>query len=311
MTILFTHPDCLLHNPGAGHPERPERLRAVLAALDGPDFTGLDRREAPLASLESIARVHDATFVAALLDAVPASGFVRVDPDTVMSPGSGMAALRAAGAVVAAVDAVMAGDIRTAFCAVRPPGHHAEPDQAMGFCLFNQIAVGAAHAVDTLGVERVAIVDFDVHHGNGTQTMTALRPSWMYASSHQYPFYPGTGGIRERGTFDNVVNAPLSSGAGSSAFRAAFQDRLLPALDQFAPELLLISAGFDAHFRDPLGGLELDDDDFAWVTVALADLARRHCGGRIVSTLEGGYDLAALAGASAAHVRVLMERDKA
>jgi acetoin utilization deacetylase AcuC-like enzyme len=306
MTILLTHPDCVLHNPGPGHPERPERLKAVLAALDHPDFAALDRREAPFATQAQIARVHGAAFVAELLDSVPESGMVRLDADTVMSPGSGNAALRAAGAAVAAVDAVLKGEAANAFCAVRPPGHHAEPDQAMGFCLFNSIAVGAAHAQAVYGVERVAIVDFDVHHGNGTQAMTASRPDWLYASTHQYPFYPGTGSVRERGAYGNIVNAPLASGDGGTEFRAAFDEVILPALDRFRPELLMISAGFDAHHRDPLASLTLDEDDFAWATQALVDVARRHAGGRIVSLLEGGYDLTALATSAAVHVRVLM-----
>jgi acetoin utilization deacetylase AcuC-like enzyme len=306
MTILLTHPDCVLHNPGPGHPERPERLKSVLAALDHPDFAGLDRREAPLATQAQIARVHGAVFVAELLEAIPKSGMARVDADTVMSPGSGNAALRAAGAAVAAVDAVLKGEAANAFCAVRPPGHHAEPDQAMGFCLFNSIAVGAAHAEAVHGVERIAIADFDVHHGNGTQTMTASRPEWLYASTHQYPFYPGTGSVRERGPYGNIVNAPLASGDGSAEFRAAFEEVILPALDRFRPELLMISAGFDAHHRDPLASLTLDEGDFAWATEALVDMARHHAGGRMVSLLEGGYDLTALAASAAAHVRVLM-----
>jgi acetoin utilization deacetylase AcuC-like enzyme len=307
MTILLTHPHCVLHNPGPGHPERPERLKSVLAALDHPDFATLDRREAPLATQEQIARVHGAAFVAELLDSVPESGMVRVDADTVMSPGSGNAALRAAGAAVAAVDAVLKGEAANVFCAVRPPGHHAEPTQAMGFCLFNSIAVGAAHAQEIHGTRRIAIVDFDVHHGNGTQTMTASRPDWLYASTHQYPFYPGTGSVREHGPYGNIVNAPLASGDGSVEFRAAFDEVILPALDRFRPELLMISAGFDAHRRDPLASIELDEEDFAWATEALMGIARRHSGGRIVSLLEGGYDLTALAASAAAHVRVLME----
>jgi acetoin utilization deacetylase AcuC-like enzyme len=306
MTILFTHPDCVLHNPGPGHPERPERLKVVLAALDHPDFAGLDRREAPLATTDQIDRVHDAGFAEALLARVPASGMARLDADTAISPDSGDAALRAAGAVVAAVDAVMTGEAANAFCAVRPPGHHAEPDHAMGFCLFNSVAVGAAHAEAVHGIERIAIVDFDVHHGNGTQTMTARRQNWLYASTHQYPYYPGTGSVREHGAYNNIVNAPLASGAASAEFRAAFDEAILPAIDRFRPELLMISAGFDAHRRDPLASLELDEGDFAWATEALMDVARRHSGGRIVSLLEGGYDLTALAASAAAHVRVLM-----
>jgi acetoin utilization deacetylase AcuC-like enzyme len=309
MTILFTHPDCLEHNPGQGHPERPERLKAVLAALDHADFAALDRREAPLAAEAQIARVHGADYVSQLLAAVPVRGQMRLDADTVMSPGSGNAALRAAGAAVAAVDAVMAGEAANAFCAVRPPGHHAEPGHAMGFCIFNSVAVGAAHAQAIHGLERIAIVDFDVHHGNGTQTMTARRPSWFSGSSHQYPFYPGTGTGREHWPHGNIVNAPLSAGDGSAEFRDAFDRVILPALDDFRPELLMISAGFDAHRRDPLAAIELEDEDFAWVTGALTAVARKHASGRIVSLLKGGYDLSALASATAAHVRVLMRAD--
>jgi acetoin utilization deacetylase AcuC-like enzyme len=315
VTILLTHPDCLRHNQGAGHPERPERLKSVLAALDHGDFAGLDRREAPEATREQLARVHDRDFVDALLDAAPTTGLVRLDGDTAMSPGSDKAALRAAGAVVAAVEAVMGEPTgkgrraRTAFCAVRPPGHHAEPGNAMGFCLFNSVAVGAAHAQAVFGAERVAIVDFDVHHGNGTETMTLGRPGWLYASTHQYPFYPGTGAARDHGPHRNVVNAPLRQGDGGDDFRLAFEQRILPALESFAPDLLMISAGFDAHRLDPLASLNLDEADFAWATEALVGVARRHAAGRIVSTLEGGYDLAALASSAAAHVRVLMAAD--
>jgi acetoin utilization deacetylase AcuC-like enzyme len=306
MTILFSHHACALHNPGQGHPERPERLQAVLDALAQPDFAGLERRLALAATAEQVTRVHDAGYVLALLESVPKSGMVRVDADTVMSPASGDAALRAAGAVCCAVDAVMKGEATNAFCAVRPPGHHAEPDHAMGFCLFNSVAVGAAHAEAVYGVQRIAIVDFDVHHGNGTQTMAAARPNWLYASTHQFPLYPGTGSVRERGEYNNLVNVPLNAGAGSAEFRAAFDEVIIPALERFRPELVMISAGFDAHHRDPLAQLELTEDDFAWATEALVGVARRHASGRIVSLLEGGYDLAALAGSAAAHVRVLI-----
>ncbi len=311
MTLLFTHPDCLAHDQGPGHPERPARLEAVLKALDAPAFASLDRRAAPLATTDQIARVHTRAHVDEILDSTPRAGLVRLDADTALSPGSDRAALRAAGALVAAIDAVMAGEARTAFCAVRPPGHHAEPDRSMGFCLFNSIAVAAAHAQAAHGVGRIAIIDFDVHHGNGTQTMASTRQDWLYASSHQFPFYPGTGAMAERGRYGNIVNAPLRQGDGSAEFRFAYEQRILPALEAFAPDLMLISAGFDAHRRDPLASIGLDEADFAWVTEALAGIAARHAGGRIVSALEGGYDLEALATSTAAHVAGLMAADAA
>lgn len=310
MTILFTHKDCLAHNPGMGHPESRARLKAVLDALDHPDFAVLDRRDAPLATIDQIARVHNRDLVEAILAASPSQGLVRIDADTAMSPGSGQAALRAAGAVVAAADTVLGGEAQTAFCAVRPPGHHAEPDRSMGFCLFNSVAVGAAHALEVHGVGRIAIVDFDVHHGNGTEAMVAARPDWFYASTHQFPFYPGTGSARDHGPHRNIVNAPLSRGDGSAEFRAAIVDVILPALEAFRPELLMISAGFDAHRQDPLAGIDLETEDYAWVTGMLAGVAGRHAKGRIVSALEGGYDLDALGECSAAHVRALMASEK-
>jgi acetoin utilization deacetylase AcuC-like enzyme len=304
-TLLYTHPACLDHDPGAHHPESPARLRAVLAALEGEEFAGLERREAPRASLDDIARVHAPDYAEAVLKAVPASGYVGLDPDTIVSPGSGEAALRAAGAVCAAVDAVIAGEARNAFCAVRPPGHHAEPAVPMGFCLFNNVAIGAARARARHGLARAAVVDFDVHHGNGTQAMFANTAELFFGSTHQSPLYPGTGAASERGV-GNIVNAPLRPGAGSAQFRAAFGDVILPALDAFRPDILFISAGFDAHRADPLAQLELDEADFAWATQRLAESAARHCAGRLVSTLEGGYDLSALGASAAAHLRVLM-----
>ena len=307
-TLLMTHRDCVAHEPGHGHPEAPARLSAVLAALDEPDFSGLVRQDAPLGSEADIVRVHDPSFAHAVLAAVPGTGHIALDADTILSPGSGTAALRAVGAVTAAVDAVVGGRASNAFCAVRPPGHHAEPAHAMGFCLFNSIAIAARHAQAVHGLERVAIVDFDVHHGNGTQAVVESDPTLFFASSHQYPLYPGTGAASETGA-GNVVNAPLPAGANGAIFRRAFETRILPALDAFAPELLLISAGFDAHRADPLAGLELEEVDFAWVTARLIEAARRHCRGKLVSVLEGGYDLGALAGSAATHVTVLMGED--
>ena len=305
-TLLYTHPACLEHDPGPYHPESPSRLRAVLDALDGPDFLRLDRREAPEAELDDIARVHPRRFVERLLEAVPRSGHVGIDADTIMSPGSGEAALRAAGAVAAAVDAVVAGEAHNAFCAVRPPGHHAEPGRAMGFCLFNNAAIGALRAREVHGLERVAVIDFDVHHGSGTQACFWDDPGLFYASTHQSPLYPGTGGRGETGAAGNVVNVPLRPMSGSREFRSGVTRDILPALDAFRPELLLISAGFDAHRSDPLAQLMLDESDYVWVTEQLLDLAREHAAGRVVSTLEGGYDLPALGASAAAHVRTLM-----
>jgi acetoin utilization deacetylase AcuC-like enzyme len=305
-TLLYTHPSCLEHDPGQYHPETPARLKAVLDALSTPEFAGLQRREAPEAALDDLTRVHPQLFVERLLAAVPTAGHVGIDADTVMSPQSGTAALHAAGAVAAAVDAVISGEADNVFCAVRPPGHHAEPNRAMGFCLFNNVAVGALRARQVHGLARVAVVDFDVHHGNGTQACFWDDASLFYGSTHQWPLYPGTGSSGETGVADNIVNVPLPPMSGSQAFRLGMTRTLLPALDAFAPEMMLISAGFDAHRNDPLAQLLFEDDDYTWATERLLDIARQHAGGRVVSTLEGGYDLIALGASAAAHVRVLM-----
>jgi acetoin utilization deacetylase AcuC-like enzyme len=304
-TALFTHLACFGHDTGGHHPESPERLRAVLGALSSAAFDGLSRREAPRCGRDDLALIHPLPFIEEIFAAIPPAGHAAIDADTILSTGSGEAALHAAGAVCAAVDAVMAGEHANAFCAVRPPGHHAEPRRAMGFCLFNNVAIGAARAHRLHGCERVAVVDFDVHHGNGTQAAFATDPHFLYASTHQSPLYPGTGAADETGV-GNIVNVPLSRGAGSREFRLAFEHAILPALERFAPEFLLISAGFDAHRRDPLAGLNLDEPDFAWATVKLCDIAARHAGGRVVSSLEGGYDLPALGASAAAHVAALM-----
>jgi acetoin utilization deacetylase AcuC-like enzyme len=304
-TLLYSHEACLEHDPGPHHPESPDRLRAVLAALTADEFAPLLRREAPRAAREDIARVHPGDLIDALLAAVPASGHVGIDADTIMSPGSGEAALRAAGAVCAAVDAVVAGEAGNAFCAVRPPGHHAEPRRPMGFCLFNNVAVGALRARAVHGCARIAVVDFDVHHGNGTQAMFADDPDLLYASTHQWPLYPGTGGRDETGV-GNIVNVPLAPGSGSVAFQRAFNEAILPALEDFAPDFVFVSAGFDAHRRDPLANLDLVEADYDWATRRLAHIAARHSGERLVSVLEGGYNLAALGASAAAHVRALM-----
>jgi len=304
-TLLVTHPACLAHDPGRTHPEHPARLKAVLAALDAPEFAGLSRREAPLAEVEQIARVHSRLYVEQVLRAIPKSGHVGLDPDTIISPGSGEAALRAAGALVAAVDAVAAGEVRNAFCAVRPPGHHAEAARAMGFCLFNNVAIGAEQARKVHGLARVAVIDFDVHHGNGTQHMFERDADLFYASTHQWPLYPGTGAAEETGV-GNIVNVPLAPMSGSREFRAAMSDIVLPELTRFRPDLVMISAGFDAHADDPLASLRLVDEDYEWATRQLMAVADDCCGGRVVSTLEGGYDLEALAASAALHVRTLM-----
>jgi acetoin utilization deacetylase AcuC-like enzyme len=304
---LFSHPACLQHDTGSYHPECPDRLRAVLQALEHPDFVGLLRERAPQAGVDQLALVHPRDYVNAILAIRPAPGDHRqIDADTVMSAGSAEAALHAAGGAVAAVDAVLEGWASTAFVAVRPPGHHAEPAQAMGFCLFNNVAVAAAHARARWGLKRVAVADFDVHHGNGTQAMFAADPDLFYASSHQWPCYPGTGSVRETGVAGNIVNAPLPPGATGSDFRRAWDGTILPALEAFAPDLLIVSAGFDAHHADPLAQLRLDVEDFVWVTDRLLELAQRRCGSRLISVLEGGYDLTALAACTAAHVRRLM-----
>ncbi len=305
-TILFTHPACVEHDPGSDHPESPERLRAVLTALDDPAFAALERRDAPRVEIAQLARAHDGGYVEQVLAAVPASGHVALDPDTVLSPGSGEAALRAAGAVCAAVDAVVGGEAANAFCAVRPPGHHAERDHAMGFCLFNNVAVGALHARAAHGLKRVAVVDFDVHHGNGTQHMFEHDEGLFYGSSHQWPAYPGTGAADETGEFNNICNFPMAPGEGSAAFRKGYREQILPALRAFDPDLLLISAGFDAHDRDPLAQISLETEDYAWVTGELLAVAGECCDGKVVSLLEGGYNLEALTESVQAHVRVLM-----
>jgi acetoin utilization deacetylase AcuC-like enzyme len=305
-TALITHPACLLHEMPRGHPERPERLKEVLNALAGEPFGVLLRKEAPKADEDALARVHSRDFIREILDSIPQSGFAQLDSDTIASPGTGEAILRAAGAVVLGVDMVMAGEVKNAFCAVRPPGHHATPTRAMGFCLFNNVAVGALHARAVHGLKKIAVVDFDVHHGNGTQDMFTRDANLFYGSTHQSPLYPGTGRADETGVARNIVNVPLPPGAGGKEFRRAFELVILPALARFEPEFVIISAGFDAHRDDPLAQLRLDESDFGWATEALCALAERSCQGRVVSALEGGYDLDATARSAAAHVRALM-----
>jgi acetoin utilization deacetylase AcuC-like enzyme len=307
-TALISHCDCLEHLTPPGHPECADRLRAVMAALEAEEFAYLLRADAPLAEDAHLLRVHPAAHLARIAATSPERGFAAIDADTFMSPGSLVAARRAAGALVAAVDMVMRGEAQNAFCAVRPPGHHAEPATPMGFCLFGNVAVGALHALEAHGLERVAIMDFDVHHGNGTQALLWDEARVLFASTQQMPLYPGTGAIGERGAHGQIVNVPLPPGAGGAEFREAMRRTVLPAIDAHRPQMIFVSAGFDAHARDPLANLDLVEADFAWATRELCALADRHARGRIVSTLEGGYDLRALAGSVAAHVRVLMEQ---
>jgi len=305
-TLYLTHPACLDHRTPSGHPERPDRLRAIERALAADAFKPLVRAEAPTASLETIALCHPMDYVTAVRDATPQQGLVQIDADTSMSPGSFEAALRGAGGAVHAVDQVMTAKADNAFVAIRPPGHHAETARPMGFCLFNNAAIAARHAQRRHGAERAAIIDFDVHHGNGSQDIFWSDASVMYSSTHQMPLYPGTGAVSESGEHDTIVNAPLRAGDGGSQFRAAFESRILPRLRDYKPDLVVISAGFDAHTRDPLANLNLVEADFAWVTQQLMEIADKSAQGRVVSVLEGGYDLEGLAGSVAAHITALM-----
>jgi acetoin utilization deacetylase AcuC-like enzyme len=308
MTVaLFTHPAALEHDTGEFHPECPDRVRYVLRALEGVEFQGLLRELAPLASVAALQAAHNQAHVEGILAMQPELGrLLYIDGDTAVSVGSVEAALRSAGGAIAAVDAVLEGWARSVFVAMRPPGHHAERARAMGFCLFNNAAVAAYHAREKHGLRRIAVVDFDVHHGNGTQDIFWGDRELFYASSHQHPCYPGTGMADERGVAGNIVNMPLAPGSGGAEFRAAWAEGIIPALAAFRPELLIISAGFDAHAADPLAQLRLHEADFVWVTEALLAVADAHCPGRVVSLLEGGYDLEALAASAAAHVRTLM-----
>ncbi len=304
-TLLLTHPACLDHVTPPGHPERPDRLRAVNEVLAEARFNGLTRGEAPEGNLDLVTLCHNEDYVTELRHIAPTSGLVYIDGDTSMSPGTWEAVMRGVGGAVAATDAVMSGKHANAFVAVRPPGHHAEINRPMGFCFFDNVAIAARHAQRTYGIGRAAIVDFDVHHGNGTQDIFWADKSVMYCSTHQMPLFPGTGAAGERGDHDTIVNAPLAAEDGGKQFRAAFENVILPQLTKFAPELIMISAGFDAHYRDPLASLNLRAEDFDWVTRRLMDLADASAGGRIVSVLEGGYDLQGLQESVAAHVGAL------
>jgi acetoin utilization deacetylase AcuC-like enzyme len=307
-TRLYTHEIFLQHATPPGHPERADRLRAIAEALSGDSFSALDRQIAPRADETAVLSVHPRQHLDRLKAGLPQTGIARVDADTVLSPSSIEAALHGVGAAMAAVDDVFLKRASNAFICARPPGHHAEKDRAMGFCLFGNAAIAARHAQTAHGAERVAIIDWDVHHGNGTQDIFWDDPSVLFCSTHQMPLYPGSGAKGERGAGNDghIVNAPLSAGDGGIEFRDAFSDRVLPAIDAFRPDLILISAGFDAHYRDPLADINLTEDDFDWATAQLMDKADKYCDARIVSLLEGGYDLQGLSASVAAHVSRLM-----
>jgi acetoin utilization deacetylase AcuC-like enzyme len=307
-TLVFTHPSSLAHETPQGHPERSDRMRAVNAVLAAPAMRGFLRKDAPLGTDDHARLAHTTEHVMRMRSLSPEQGFEYIDADTVMSPHAHEAALRAVGGAVAGVDAVFRGEADNVFVATRPPGHHAEHNRAMGFCFFNHAAIAAHYARKRFDAERVAVVDFDVHHGNGTQDIFWSEPDLFYGSTHQMPLYPGTGSVSETGV-GNIFNAPLAAGNGSREFRAAMGNVILPALETFSPDLVIISAGFDAHERDPLGSLQLTEEDFAWATLRLLDVADRFCAGRVVSVLEGGYDLQALAGCVGVHLHALMHGD--
>lgn len=305
-TLYITHPAALEHIPPLGHPERPDRLRVVERVLEQEAFQSLARDQAPVTAIDRIALCHTQDYIDAIRDASPTEGMVKLDADTSMSPGTYEAALRAVGGAVLAVDEVMTGKVANAFCAMRPPGHHAEITQPMGFCFFNNAAIAARHARDRHGAERVAVIDFDVHHGNGTQDILWADRNVMYCSTHEMPLYPGTGAASERGEHGTIVNAPLRAGDGGDEFHEAFESVIIPRLLDFRPDLLVLSAGFDAHMRDPLANINLLEPDYTWVTKRMMDVADSCCGGRVVSLLEGGYDLQGLARSVAVHVTALM-----
>jgi acetoin utilization deacetylase AcuC-like enzyme len=302
--LIYSHPECLLHDTGAGHPERADRVKCILAHLRDIDVKELHYREAPKATTQQLSSTHHPHYIRFILDQIPNSGLVNLDPDTTLSKGSDKAALRAAGAVCAAIDEVVKGPITKAFCVTRPPGHHAEPEQAMGFCLFNNVAIGAAHARHAHGIQRLAIVDFDVHHGNGTQKIFETDPNTLFVSSHEMPLFPGTGALSKTGA-GNIVNIPLAPKTDSTGFRTKWQQYGLPLLRSFAPELIFISAGFDGHKDDPLASLQLTPKDYDWLTREVVAIAIASAEGRIISTLEGGYNLEALCKSCAAHVHAM------
>ena len=305
-TLLITHPASLNHLNGTGHPERPDRIRAIESALEQEKFQPLIREQAPLGELETAALCHPMDYIEEIRDASPKQGLVQLDADTSMSPGTFEAALRAIGGATRAVDEVVTKKAANAFVAQRPPGHHAETVRPMGFCIFNQAAIAARYAQKKHGLDRVAVVDFDVHHGNGTQEIFWKDPTLMYCSTHQMPLYPGTGAVNESGEHGNIVNAPLRAGDGGDQFKAAMETRILPRLAAFGPELIIVSAGFDAHKRDPLANLQLVEDDFGWATRKIMEVADKTAQGHVVSVLEGGYDLEGLSESAAEHVIALM-----
>lgn len=305
-TLLITHPAFLEHLTPLGHPERPDRLRAIERALEAEKFQTLARSQAPLASLETIALCHPMEYITEVREASPREGLIHLDADTAMSPGTFEAALRAAGGAIHAIDEVLTKKAANAFVAARPPGHHAETARPMGFCLFDNAAIAARYAQHRYGIASAAIIDFDVHHGNGSQEIFWSDKTVMYCSTHQMPLFPGTGAVGETGEHNTIVNAPLRPGDGGAAFRAAFETRILPRLAEFRPELVIISAGFDAHMRDPLANINLAEADFIWATQKIMDLADSCAGGRVISLLEGGYDLQALGNSVAVHVATLM-----
>ena len=306
-TFLYSHRTCVLHDPGDVHPECPGRLEAVLNGLNEDDFKSLKRHEAPEIDLRLVKLVHTSDYVEKIVARSPEKGRVQLDADTSMSSHSVEAARRSSGAAVEAVERIIAGDAKNAFCAVRPPGHHAESTKAMGFCLFNGAAIAAFHARINHGLDRVAVIDFDVHHGNGTQNSFEQEPNLFYASSHQAPAYPGTGKESDTGSGNNICNAPLPPGSGSKEFKSVYTNRILPALKNFEPELIIISAGFDAHSKDPLAQLNLETDDYGWVSEQILELASKCCDGRVISILEGGYNIQALRESVQVHVRALLD----
>jgi len=309
-TLILSHNDCFNHIEPVGHPEQVKRITKVLDILKTSKFNDLTWRDAPLATREQIELCHSADYVKSIEEIIIDGSIAQIDADTYFGQGSLAAAKRAVGANILAVDSVMSGEFNNAFAAIRPPGHHAETSKAMGFCIFGNVAIAAKYALKNYGLERVAVVDFDVHHGNGTQDLLWHEPKTLFCSMHQSPLWPGSGTVDETGAFDNVLNIPIASNTAGDGVRSSFNEIIIPKLEEFKPELLIISAGFDAHISDPLANLELVEEDYEWITHKLCDVVDKHCNGRLVSSLEGGYNLEALAASVAVHVKVMMERSK-